>query len=170
MNVIEAIYARRSVRKYEDRPVEKEKLLELCRLGAAGPSATNRRPWSFVVVDGKEAMSKVRTATMFGKFGAPAAIVMCGDMKRTLPVGRSFWIQDCSAGMENMLLGALELGLGAVWLGVTPIRPAVWAMRRALKLPRHIVPLGVAYIGYPAESHEARTQLEEQMVHWQTWK
>lgn len=170
MTVTEAIYARRSIRKYEDRPVEKEKLLELCRLGAAAPSATNKRPWVFVAVNEPEAMQRVTQSTMFGKFGAPAAIIVCGDMRRTLPVGRTFWVQDCSAAMENILLGAVELGLGAVWLGVTPIGPAVWAMRRALNLPKHIVPLGVAYLGYPAEAKEPRTQLEEGMVHWQKWE
>lgn len=170
MNVLEAIYARRSIRKYEDRPVEKEKLLELCRLAAAGPSATNKRPWAFVIVDEKATLARVRTATMFGKFGAPAAIVMCGDMRRTLLAGKSYWVQDCSAGMENILLGAVELGLGAVWLGVAPIKPAMWAMARALKLPRHIVPLGVAYIGYPAEDKEPRTQFEDGMVRWQRWE
>ena len=169
MNTIEAIYARRSIRKYEDRPVEKEKLLELCRLGAAGPSATNRRPWAFVAIDEKAVMDKVRGATMFGKFGAPAAIVMCGDMRRASLVGRGFWIQDCSAGMENILLGSVEMGLGAVWIGVWPIKPAVWFLSRALGLPRHIVPLGIAYIGYPAEEKEPRTQFEEGMVRWQKW-
>jgi nitroreductase len=169
MNVIEAIYARRSIRKFEDRPVEKKKLMELCRLGAAGPSATNRRPWAFVVVDEKEVLDKLKASTMFGKFGAPAAIVMCGDMRRTLPVGRGFWLQDCSAGMENMLLGAVEMGLGAVWIGVAPIKPAMWFLSRALALPRHIKPLGVAYIGYPAEEKEPRTQFEDDMVKWQRW-
>lgn len=170
MTAIEAIYARRSIRKYEDRPVEKEKLMELCRLGAAGPSASNRRPWAFVVVDDAQAMERVRNATMFGRFGAPAAIVVCGDMGRASPVGRGFWIQDCAAGMENMLLGAVELGLGAVWIGVTPIKPAAWALAKALHLPRRIVPLGVAYIGYPAETREPRTQFEDDMVRWQKWE
>jgi nitroreductase len=169
LNAIEAIYARRSIRKFEDRPVEREKLAELCRLGAAGPSATNRRPWAFVAIDGKEALEKLRSSTMFGHFAAPAAIVVCGDMRRTLPVGRSFWIQDCAAGMENILLGCVEMGLGAVWIGVTPIRPAVWFLRRALGLPKHIVPLGIAYIGYPAETKEPRTQFEDSMLRWQKW-
>jgi nitroreductase len=76
LNVIEAIYARRSIREYEDRPVEREMLMELCRLGAAGPSANNRRPWAFVVIDEKEVLDKLKSHTMFGRFGAPAAIVM----------------------------------------------------------------------------------------------
>lgn len=169
MTAIEAIYERRSIRKYEDKPVEKEKLTELCRLGAAGPSANNRRPWAFVVVDEKPMLDKVRGVTMFGHFEAPAAIVVCGDTSKELPVGRGFWIQDCSAGMENILLGAVEMGLGAVWIGVTPIKPAAWALRKALGLPRRIVPLGIAYIGYPAEAREARTQFEESMLKWQKW-
>jgi nitroreductase len=169
LNVIEAIYARRSIRKFADRPAEKEKLLELCKLGAAGPSATNKRPWSFVIIDNKEVLDKLRSSTMFGRFGAPAAIAVCGDMRRTLPVGKQFWIQDCSAGMENILLGAVEMGLGAVWIGVAPIKPAMWFLSRALSLPRHIKPLGLAYIGYPAEEKEARTQFEAGMVRWQRW-
>lgn len=170
MNVIEAVYARRSVRKYLDRPVEKEKLKELCRLGAAGPSATNRRPWAFVIVDEREGMERLRAKTMFGKFGAPAAIVMCGDMRRALPLmARDYWVQDCAAGMENMLLGAVEMGLGAVWLGVAPIRLSMRAVASALGLPGHIRPLGVMYVGYPAEEKEPRTQFEEDMVRWQRW-
>lgn len=170
MNVLEAIYARRSVRQYEDRPVEKEKLAELCRLGAAGPSATNRRPWAFVVIDEKEPLNRLKASTMFGHFSAPAAIVVCGDMRRTLPVGRNFWILDCAAGMENILLGGVEMGLGAVWIGVWPIRPAAWFLRKALQLPKYIRPLGIAYIGYPAEQKEPRTQFEEAMLRWQSWK
>ena len=170
MTVLEAIYARRSIRKYEDRPVEKEKLIELCRLGAAAPSATNKRPWAFVVVDEPAQLKKVAAATMFGKFGAPAAIVVCGDLRRAVPLGKDFWIQDCAAAMENILLGATELGLGSVWIGITPIKPAMWAMRQALKLPRHMEPLGVAYLGYPAETREPRTQLEDGMILWQQWK
>jgi nitroreductase len=169
LNVIEAIYARRSVRKYQDKPVEKEKLLELCRLGAAGPSATNKRPWAFVIVEEKEAMEKLRKSTMFGRYSTPAAIVVCGDMRRTLPVGKTFWLQDCSAGMENILLGAVEMGLGAVWIGVMPIKLDAKLIARALGLPRHIVPLGIAYIGYPAEEHEPRTQFEDDMVRWNKW-
>jgi nitroreductase len=167
MTAREAIYARRSIRKFQDKPVEKEILLELARLGAAGPSATNRRPWMFVLVQGTEDMQRLHQATMFGKFSAPAAVVVCGNMKRTLPLyAKDYWIQDCSAAMENILLGAVDMGLGAVWLGVTPIKQAVNKLSRALSLPEHIVPLGVAYVGYPGEEKEPRTQLTDDMVLW----
>ena len=171
MTAIEAIYARRSIRKYLEKPVEKEKLTELARLGAAGPSATNRCPWVFIIVDETEGMEKLRHTTMFGKFIAPAAMVVCGNMKKTLPLyAKDFWIQDCSAAMENILLGAVEMGLGAVWLGIMPIKQAVRKMSKTLNLPDHIVPLGVAYIGYPDEEKEPRTQFTEDMVVWQSWE
>ena len=170
MTAREAIYARRSIRKYTDQPISRETLRELARLGAAGPSATNRRPWVFVLVDDPAVMERVRAATMFGKFNAPAAVIVCGNMKRTLPlVAKDYWVQDCSAAMENILLGAVDMGLGAVWLGVTPIERAVKKLSEALRLPSHIVPLGVAYVGHPAETQEPRTQLEDEMVVWNGW-
>jgi nitroreductase len=169
LNVIEAIYARRSIRKFEGRPVEREKLTKLCRLGAAAPSAMNFRPWVFVIVDEEKQLARVRAATMFGRFPAPAAIVVCGNTAKELPGAKDFWVQDCAAAMENILLGAVELGLGAVWIGVAPVKPAMWALARVLKLPRRVRPLGIAYIGYPAEEREPRTQFEEGMVKWNRW-
>lgn len=167
MNVIEAIYARRSVRKFEDKPVETEKLLELTRLGAAAPSAHNRRPWVFVLADDPDTMERVRKATLFGRFGAPAAIVVCADGRRMLPlVAKDFWVQDCAAAAENILLGALELGLSGVWLGAAPLKQGIERLKKQLNLPEHLEPLGTLYLGYPAESQEPRTQLEDGMVLW----
>lgn len=171
MDVSQAIYARRSIRKFENKPVDKQTLVELCRLGAAGPSATNKRPWAFLIADEKESVDKLRSVLMFGKFNAPAAIVVCGDMRRTLPlVAKDYWIQDCSAAMENILLGAVEMGLGAVWCGVAPIQLSMKRVQKAMGMPPHIVPLGVAYIGFPDEQKEPRTQFEDEMVRWQRWE
>ncbi len=167
MNVKEAIYARRSVRKYQDRPVEAEKLEELTRLGAAAPSAHNRKPWVFLLANDPDTMERVRTATLFGRFGAPAAIVVCGDKRRMMPlVARDFWVQDCSAAIQNMLLAAVEMGLGAVWLGCWPLKQGSDRLRAHLHLPDHLEPLGTVYLGYPAEEHEPRTQWEDGMTLW----
>ena len=167
MNITEAIYARRSVRKFENRPVEDEKLLELARLGAAGPTAHNRKPWVFLLANDPKTMEKVRTATLFGRFGAPAAIVVCGDSRRMLPLAaRDFWVQDCAAAAENILLGALELGLAGVWLGAAPLKQGIERLKEHLNLPEHLEPLGTIYLGYPAESHEPRTQFEDGMALW----
>ena len=168
MNILEAIYARRSIRKYEDRPVEREKLVELVKAATAAPTAMNARPWHFIIVDEKEEMDGIRGIMRFGKHNAPAAIVVCGNMKRALPAMiRDFWVQDCSAAVENICLGAMELELGTVWLGVTPVQDHVEKVSAYLGLPKHIIPLGIIYVGYPAEEKEPRTQFKEENISYQ---
>ena len=81
------------------------------------------------------------------------AIVVCGNMDKALSgKGQAYWIQDCSAATENILLAAHALGLGAVWTGVYPMDDRVTAVSKAVKLPETIVPLCVIVIGHPAES------------------
>lgn len=169
MNVIEAIYARRSVRKFTPAPVEREKLEELARLGAAAPSATNRKPWVFIAVDEPEQLKRLKNRLPFGRYNAPAALLVCADIKRTHPTAREFWIQDCAAAMENILLGAVEMGLGGVWIGVHPVNLLVRGVKKAFGLPEHIEPLGVALLGYPVEVPPPRTQMEPHMLVWQRY-
>ncbi len=163
---LETIFARRSIRKYQDRPVEKEKLEQLLRAAMAAPSATNRKPWEFVVVDDPEVMAEIRSVMLLGKYNAPAAIVVCGNTSRLKNPISEFWVQDCSAASENILLAAVELGLGTVWLGVHPIQNLKKRIAKVLGLPGQIVPLNVIYVGYPAEEKPARTQYDPRRVHW----
>lgn len=168
MDAIQTIYARRSIRKFTEQPVNREQLLELCRLGAAAPSAVNRCPWEFVIIDDPEQMSRIREAHPYGKYNAPAAIVVCGNEEKFLPdSAREYWVQDTAAAMENILLGCTALGLGAVWLGVYPRKQVVEKVSACLCLPAHILPMGTALIGWPAETQEPRTQLKDTQIHWQ---
>jgi nitroreductase len=163
---LETIFARRSIRKYQDKPVEREKLELLLQAAMAAPSANNRKPWAFVVVDDPEVLADIRSALTFGKFQAPAAIVVCGNASRLKNLIGEFWAQDCSAASENILLAAVELGLGSVWLGVHPIHNFKKRIAKVLGLPDQIVPLNVIYVGYPAEEKPARTQYDPERVHW----
>jgi nitroreductase len=166
LDALDAIYARRSIRSFEERPVEPEKLNELARLAMAAPSAMNRRPWEIVIVNEPEGMNAIRRALRFCRYNAPAAVVMCGNRLRGLPAGaRDFWVQDCAAAMENLLVGATAMGLGTVWLGVYPLKGSMERISAELGLPSHVVPLGVAYVGYPAEEKEPRTQYRPEWVH-----
>lgn len=166
-DIADHIMSRRSIRQYTEEPVSREEVQNLLRAGMSAPSASNRKPWEFVVVTDDAVLSGLRKSLIFGRYHAPAAIVVCGSMKRAWPgPGRGFWIQDCSASMENILLAAAGRGLGAVWVGVYPIGPFVKAVSAILSLPKHVVPLGVAYVGHPAEDRAPRTQYSEDRVHW----
>lgn len=148
--------------------MEPEKLEELARLAMAAPSAMNRRPWEIVIINEPEGMDALRRVIRFGRYIAPAAVVVCGNRLRGLPAGAGdFWVQDCAAAMENLLVGATALGLGTVWLGVYPLRSSMEKLSAELGLPAHVVPMGAAYVGYPAEEKAPRTQYQPEWVHWQ---
>jgi len=168
--IIDLILRRRSIRKYTAEPVSREEIGELLRAAMAAPSASNRKPWEFVVVTEPARLQRLRRGLVLGHYDAPAAIVVCGNKRRALPAfAQGFWIQDCSAAAQNILLAATGLGLGSVWIGVHPIGPLMQHVARAVGLPRHVTPLGVIYIGRPAESKEPRTQYDESRVHWETF-
>lgn len=169
-DILEHIFSRRSIRKYTDQTVSREDILRLLQAGMAAPSATNRQPWEFIVVTDRELLARLRKGLIFGRYRAPVAIAVCGNMRRAWPgPARNFWIQDCSAAAENILLAATGLGLGAVWIGVHPIKPLAKVVSRILSLPGHVVPLGVIYVGHPSEAKEARTQYDEDKVCWQRY-
>lgn len=165
MNAIESIYARRSVRKYKAKPVEREKIETLLQVAMAAPSGRNTRPWHFYVVEGKEKMQKLKAIMPNGQYDAPCSITVCGDMDNSMcDTVKKYWVQDCTAALENILNAAPELDLGTVWLGVYPNEDRMKPVIDFLGLPKNIVPLAVLYVGYPDEEKEARTQYDENKV------
>jgi len=168
---LDLIYKRRSIRSFEPREVEKEKLIELLKAGMAAPSANNGRPWEFIVVTDEERLAKLRSSLKHGHYKAPAAIAVLGNLKISTSKESStrFWIQDCTAATENILLAATGLGLGSVWIGAYPKEDVTKAAREILEIPEDIYVLSLIYVGYPAEKHPPRTQYEEKRVHWQKY-
>jgi nitroreductase len=167
-DILETIFKRRSIRKYQEKPVERVKLLTLLKAAMAAPTASNNQPWEFVAVDDVAVLEQFRSRMKYGHYNAPAAIVVCHNPQ----IGKAqrsnrFWVQDCSAAIQNILIAALGLGLGTVWLGVYPNEETVAIVKEAVGLPENIIPLAVIYVGYPDEEKEARTQYEETRVHWQ---
>ncbi len=167
---LDTILRRRSIRKYTDQPVESEKLDLLLQAAMAAPSAMNCKPWEFVVVTEAEKLAQFRKQLIFGDRNAPAAIVICGNPRlSTNPASRLFWQQDCSAAIENILIAAVGLGLGTVWVGIHPVLEFVRIVRKIAGLPRHVRPLALVYIGYPQETKPARTQYDPDRIHWQSY-
>ncbi len=149
---INNIMTRTSIRQYTDETVSKADIETMLRAGMAAPTAVNRQPWHFVAVT-----DKAKLAELAGRRGgmikqASVAIVVCGNMDKAMQgPGQAFWVQDCSAATENILLAANAIGLGAVWTGCYPMDDRVAEVSKTLKLPETIVPLCVIAIGHPAE-------------------
>ena len=167
MELSEVLLKRRSIRKFTDEPVSEEDVLKLLHAGMSGPSACNRTPWEFFVVTNPEILEKLRKSARYSKIKAPLAIVVCGNLSKALPLQLSpFWIQDCSAATENILLKATDLGLGAVWCGIHPMKTSEKKVSEALSLSEKLVPLNIIHIGHPAEFPEPRDQYNEKKVHY----
>jgi len=172
MNVkLQGIFARRSVRRYQERPIPEELLTDLLQAAMAAPSAVARDPWHFIVVRDPEVRGKIASLLPNGGMArqAAAVIVVCGDQEKAHGGLESYLLQDCSAAVENVLLAAVALGLGACWLGVHPRPERVEGMRALFELPPPIVPVAGIALGWPAENPEARTRYRADAVHWERW-
>lgn len=168
----QTILSRTSVRAYTDQKVEKDKIEKLLRAAMAAPTAVNKQPWHFVVIEDKHVLEQIAEEIPTAKMAArtPLAITICGDMEKALDgEGRDFWVQDASAATENLLLAAHAMGLGAVWTGVYPIKDKVDATRALLKLPETIVPLGTIVIGYPKETPQPKDKWKPENVSYNTF-
>ncbi|AOR25148.1 nitroreductase family protein [Clostridium taeniosporum] len=166
---MDAILNRKSIRKYKDIKVSDEIVEELLKAGMAAPSAGNEQPWEFIVLRDKEIMRKITEVHQYSKMllDADVAIVVCGDESKEK--FRDFWIQDCSAATENILIAAEDKGLGAVWLGVYPMADRVAPIKKLLNLPASVNPLSIIPVGYPAEQKEPGDRFNKTRVHYDRW-
>ena len=162
---INNIMTRTSIRQYTNEPVSKADIETMLRAGMAAPTAVNKQPWHFVVVTDKAKLKELSGGRGRMLEQCAVAIVVCGDMEKALPgKAQEYWIQDCSAATENILLAANALGLGAVWTGVYPMDERVAAVSKAMKLPETIVPLCTIVIGHPAEQPKSKDKWKPENV------
>ena len=160
---------RRSVRQYTAEPVAEASWSRVLRAGMQAPSAGNQQPWQFVVVEDRAVLDAFAEQLPYGKMlkGAPMAIVVAVDMK--LVVKEDYWIQDTSACLENMLLAAHALGLGAVWVGLFPKEERLALARDLLGIPAEVVPVAIVPLGHPAQRQEPADRYHEDRVHRGRW-
>lgn len=162
-----AIFNRKSVRQFLDKPVEAEKLEKLLRAAMQAPSAKNQQPWEFVVVEDKDLRAQLATVTPYtapaGR--APVVIAVCGNLERiTTP---KFWEVDCAAAIENILLEAVELDLGGVWMGI--FGESAHTLADLLHLPDNVVPMSMVAIGYPENDLPAVDRFDQAKIHHERW-
>lgn len=167
---LETIYTRKSVRKYSKKKLDTQTINLLIKAGLSAPSNGNKMPWEFIVIDDESTLERISKATLYAKMAkdAPLAIMVCGNMDRTfIGEGKDFWIQECSAASQNILLAAHSLGLGAVWTGVYPTHDRVRNVSKAVNLPPSIVPLSLIVLGYKEDDEDTTIkELPTDRVHY----
>ena len=166
------LLGRRSVRAYlPDAAVSEAELRALLEAAMAAPSAMARDPWRFLVLRERADLAALADLLPHGQMLRQAAlgIVVCGDPAQAHRQELSYLLQDCSAAVENLLIAAHLLGLGAVWLGVHPNEDRVTGIRRQFGVPETILPIAAIAIGRPAEAPAPRTRFNPDFVRTGRW-
>jgi len=169
MDIFEAINTRRSIRKFTGEVISDEEIKTILKAGFQASSAHNMQPREFIVLKDKEVLEAMAQFHPYAKMlpNAGCGIVVCGD--KNLQTEFGFLISDCSASLENMLLAAHGLGLGAVWCGIYPKVDLMKSTSELLNLPENIVPVGVIAVGKKAHEVNPRDRYNESKVHYDRW-
>lgn len=170
-NVIKTIFNRSSIRSFGSNPIAKEQLELIIRAGMAAPSARNLQPWAFIVVTDRGIMNTLADRLPYAKMlnEASAAIVVCGVPEKAGDSPEGYWVQDCSAATQNILLAIESLGLGAVWTGVYPRPDRVDIVREVLGIPQNVFPLNVIPVGYPKGENRPKDKFKPENIRWEKW-
>lgn len=170
MEALDAIFTRRSIRKFKSDPIPEETLKTLLRAAMYAPSAANQQPWGFIVIKDRNILNQIPPVHPYAEMirVAPVAIVVCGDLN--LEKHQGYWVQDCAAASHNICLAAHALGIGNVWLGIYPREDRVMGIREILKLPESVVPLSIIVLGFPDENVEIpEERFNPSKVHNDKW-
>lgn len=166
---MDAIFKRRSIRVYEDKIIPDDAINKLLKAGMAAPSAGNSQTWHFIVVEDRNMINNITMIHPHAQMlrEASHAIIVCGE---TDSEGfDEYWIQDCSAATQNIMLMATKLGIGSVWLGVHPIEIRVKDIKKLFNIPRNVRPLSIISLGYPGEEKEPNDRFLLDRIHKNTW-
>ncbi len=170
-SLLNFIFSRRSIRKFTTREVPEALLTDLLEAAMAAPSAVGKDPWHFIVLRSRGSIDQLAVHLPNGAMlhEASAALVICGDLNKAHDQQLSFLLQDLSASIENILLAANALGLGACWLGIHPREERIAAVSQQFRLPQNVIPVAGIALGWPAQEREPRTRYNAECVHWERW-
>lgn len=166
---MEIINIRRSIRTYKEIKVENEKINKLLRAAMQAPSAFNQQAWEFIVVENKETLKKLSEMSQYSKpiEKSPVTIIVLANKDNmTVP---ECWQQDLGAATENLLLEAVELDLGGVWMAVAPFEDRMNYVTEIFDLPENILPYSVIPVGYPEEENKFIDRYDDNKVHYERW-
>lgn len=159
------LFHRVSIRKYQDRPVEREKIVEILRAAMAAPSAKNQQPWEFYVITKKDTLEKLSKASPYAGMTANAPVAIISAYRKDCDVPCYADI-DMSIAMENLWLKTDEIGLGGVWIGIAPIEERMELVHKMLDLPKNVKVFSLFAMGYPAEERPQQDRFDPERIHF----
>lgn len=169
MDAITAILTRRSIRSYNNKPISKKVINDLLKSAVSSPSAGNQQPWHFIIINNRNILKKITEFHPNAKFliNAKLAIMVCCDIN--LEKFKGYWMIDCSAATQNILIAARALGLGSCWIGIYPREERMISMKKILKTPENIIPFSLVSLGYTNEEQNSIDRLDSSRIHINYW-
>lgn len=166
---MDIIFKRRSIRQFTDKKIPETVVTEIIKAGMSAPSANNQQTWEFIIIDDEEAKQKISKIHpyFFTVKEAAISILVCGNLN--LEKSPDYWVQDCAAATENMLLAITANNLGGVWIGVYPREDKVKGLKHFFKLNDKIIPFSLIALGYPDETKEPHTDFDYKRIHLNKW-
>lgn len=178
MDLMEGLLTRRSIRKYDTtRKIDKDTIKEIIKAAQHAPTAHNKQPWEFLVVDDKEILAHLRHLQRWTSFAkdADCVIFVCGDMDKSFSRSKegeswSFIDVDCAIATENLMLAAHAKGVGTCYCGAAPMQKVVDDLKEYLQLPDNIRPFAIVTMGYPGEEpKQPDDRYNPDKIHWGKW-
>ncbi len=170
MDKLTYILDRRSIRRFSEQKIDKETIKLLLTAAMYAPSAVNKQPWHFVVIDQRQMLDQIMEIHPHAGMLQTAShgIVICGD--ELLQHDDGYWVVDCGAATQNLLLAAHTLGLGACWVGLHPREGRKASFSELLELPSHVKPFALVALGYPREEKPRPERFHADKVKYHHWK
>lgn len=170
MDKLGYILDRRSIRRYKEQKIDGETIKQLLTAAMYAPSAVNTQPWHFVVVDKPELLQRIMEIHPHAGMLQTAShgIVVCGD--ENLQHDEGYWVVDCGASTQNLLLAAHTLNLGACWVGLHPREGRKESFSSLLGLPSHVQPFALVALGYPLEKKPRPERFFPEKVRSNGWE
>lgn len=166
---IDTLLTRRSIRRYLEKKIPGDTIMSILKTGMYAPSAVNKQPWHFLVIDDLSIFKKITAIHRYASFitGASQAILVLGD--EHLHHDTDYWHVDCAASTQNMLLAAHSLGIGSCWIGIYPRKKRISDFSALFDLPSHIKPFALVALGYPDEERPVPDRFREERIHYNHW-
>ncbi|MGL5259561.1 MAG: nitroreductase family protein [Lachnospiraceae bacterium] len=163
--MVESIFHRTSVRNFLDKEVEEDKIKLILQAAMAAPSAGNQQPWEFYVVKNKEILKALAETSPYAQCAsnAPMAFVVCYKTNAAIP---SYCEIDTSIATQNMLLAIDDLGLGAVWLGIAPLKDRIEAVNKVIHIKEGLTSFAIVPCGYPDQVYSPKERFDEERIHY----